>query len=60
MSIKNFNQSEIRGDIFPVLATAHLLDNNFDFLEGPMGQIFLKAVRLSFPNQIKPGVTQVK
>ena len=57
VSVKNLNQSEIRGDVFPVLATAHLLDNNFEFLEGPMGQMFLKAVRLSFPEQIKPNAT---
>ena len=57
VSVKNLNQSEIRGDVFPVLATAHLLDNNFEFLEGPMGQMFLKAVRLSFPEQIKLDAT---
>ena len=28
------------------------MDNNFEFLEGPMGQIFLTAVRLSFPEQL--------
>ncbi len=52
VSVKDLNQSEIRGDIFPILATAHLMDNNFEFLEGPMGQIFLTAVRLSFPEQL--------
>ena len=53
VSIKDLNQSEIRGDVFPVLATALLLDNNFEALEGPMGKMFIQAVRLSFPDQIK-------
>ena len=57
VNIKNLNTSEIRGDVFPILATAHLLDNNFEFLKGPMGQIFLKAVRLSFPEQLGPNAS---
>ena len=57
VSIKNLNQSEIRGDVFPILATAHLLDNNFESLKGPMGQMFLKAVRLSFPEQLSPNAS---
>ena len=31
-----------------------LLEKNFEALEGPMGKLFIKAVRLSFPDQIKP------
>ena len=54
VSVKNLNQSQIRGDVFPVLATAHLMDNNFEALQGPMGQMFIKAVRLSFPEQLGP------
>ena len=54
VSIKNLNKSEIRGDVFPVIATALLLEKNFEALEGPMGKLFIKAVRLSFPDQIKP------
>ena len=42
------SNSEIRGDVFPVLATAHLLDKNFDSLKGPLGQKYTEAVRLSF------------
>ena len=57
VSIKNLNQSEIRGDVFPILATAHLLDNDFESLKGPMGQMFLKAVRLSFPEQLSPNAS---
>ena len=57
VSVKNLNQSQIRGDVFPILATAHLMDNNFDALQGPMGQMFIKAVRLSFPEQLGPNAS---
>ena len=48
------SNSEIRGDVFPVLATAHLLDKNFESLKGPLGQKYIEAVRLSFPEKLGP------
>lgn len=52
VEIPKSTDSEIRGDVFPVLATAHLLDKNYEALKGPLGQKFIQAVKLSFPNQL--------
>jgi hypothetical protein len=54
VDIKEYSKSEIRGDAFSVLCTAHLLDKNYDALEGPLGKKFIEAVRQSFPKQLSP------
>lgn len=42
----------IRADLFQVTALAYILQNQEAALEGPFGKLWLKSVRLSFPNQL--------
>ena len=44
----------VRGDILTPLAMSMLIAGNYEQLEGPMGQVFLQAIRLRWSSQLGP------
>ncbi|MCU9839154.1 hypothetical protein OEZ49_15365 [Ruegeria sp. WL0004] len=40
-----YSPVRLRGDIFPMAAFAHMLAGRVDQLQGPLGQIFMQAIR---------------
>ena len=42
----------VRGDIFTPLAMSMLIAGNYEQLEGPMGQVFLQAIRMRWSSQL--------
>ena len=45
------NQKEVNGDVFATAAMAYLLAGEYDKLQGPLGDVFMEAIRLRWSAQ---------
>jgi hypothetical protein len=54
---KRLNLQEYNGEILPTAAMAYLLSGQYDKLEGPLGDIFMRAIRLRWSAQFEENAT---
>jgi hypothetical protein len=48
----NIDKAALRGEIFPFIAMANLIKGNYDTLNGPLGTVFINAIRRGYSNQL--------
>ena len=46
------DQTALRGEIFPFIAMAYLIQGKYDSLNGPLGDIFIDAIRRGYSNKL--------
>ena len=48
----SINEPGIRGEIFPFIAMYYLIERKFESFDGPLGDIFIEAIRRGYSNKL--------
>ena len=46
------NKPALRGEIFPFVAMAYLIQGKYESLSGPLGDVFISSIRRCYPNKL--------